>query len=92
MLVHNKAVPVCLVDARKEPLSGEEAWDLLSGLKEILVAKGKGYQVFDPCVDAKELILAQVLGRTGNLRAPSLRIGDRILVGFSEALYSQFSG
>lgn len=79
-----------IVDARKEALAGEDAWQLLSTAAEILVAKGKIVQTFNPRVDAKEAILAVALGRTGNLRAPTLRIGDRLLVGFGEGLYSTF--
>ena len=84
--------PERIVDARKETLAGEEAWQLLAGAREILVAKGKHFQVFDPRTDNKEDILAQALGRTGNLRAPALLIGDRLFVGYSDSLYAQFSG
>lgn len=80
------------VDARKEVLAGEDAWQLLSSAREIFVAKGKKVLTFDPKVDAKDAILAAALGRTGNLRAPTLRIGDRLLVGFGEGLYSTFTG
>ena len=48
--------------------------------------------MFDPSKDSKEAILAQALGRTGNLRAPALLIGDRLFVGFSDSLYAQISG
>ncbi|ADW16787.1 hypothetical protein Despr_0611 [Desulfobulbus propionicus DSM 2032] len=89
MLNRHTLPPERVADARKESLAGEEAWKLLAGAREILVAKGKTYQVFDPRTDSKEAILAQALGRTGNLRAPTLRIGDRLLVGFSDSLYSQ---
>lgn len=89
MLNRHTLTPERVADARKESLAGEEAWKLLAGAREILVAKGKTYQVFDPRTDSKEAILAQALGRTGNLRAPTLRIGDRLLVGFSDSLYSQ---
>ena len=92
MLARNNVAPARVVDARKESLAGEEAWQLLAGAREIVIAKGKTFQVFDPTRDSKEAILAQALGRTGNLRAPTLRIGDRLLVGFSEGLYAQFSG
>lgn len=84
--------PARVADARKEPLAGEAAWQVLAGAREILVAKGKNYQVFDPRTDDKETILAAALGRTGNLRAPVLRMGDRILVGFSESLYARIAG
>jgi hypothetical protein len=45
-----------------------------------------------PQLEGKEAILSQVLGRSGKLRAPTLRIGKRFLVGFSESLYEQFAG
>ncbi|MDD2468837.1 MAG: ArsC family (seleno)protein [Desulfobulbus sp.] len=80
------------VDARKEALAGEAAWQLLSTANEILVAKGKKVQTFNPRVDAKEVILAAALGRTGTLRAPTLRIGDQFMVGFGEGLYRTFIG
>jgi len=92
VLQRTTLAPGRIIDARKEPLAGEEAWKLLAGAREILVAKGKQYQVFDPRTDSKEAILAQALGRTGNLRAPALRIGDRLLVGFSDGLYAQLAG
>jgi hypothetical protein len=81
-----------VVDARKESLAGDDAWKMLAGAGQVLVAKGKAYQVFDPRVDSKEAVLAQALGRTGNLRAPSLRIGDQLWVGFSEGLYARLAG
>jgi hypothetical protein len=83
--------PARIDNAGKTPLTGEAAWQVLAGAKEILVAKGKQFQVFDPRTDAKETILAAVLGRTGNLRAPALRIGDRLLVGFNENLYARIT-
>jgi hypothetical protein len=92
VLNRNNLVPGRLVDARKEPLAGEEAWQLLAGAREILVATGKNYLTFDPQRTGRDEILARTLGRTGNLRAPALLIGDRLLVGYCEAMYAQFSG
>jgi len=92
VLERNNLTPAQIVDARKEALAGEEAWQLLAGAREIVVAKGKSALVFAPAQDSKEAILAQALGRTGNLRAPALLIGDRLLVGFNDSLYAQFSG
>lgn len=92
MLQRNTIATERVIDARKEPLAGEEAWEVLAGAREILVAKGKQYQAFDPRIDSREAILAQALGRTGKLRAPTLRVGDRLLVGFSDGLYGQLTG
>ncbi len=70
----------------------EEAWSLLVGVKEIVVAKGKMYVRLDPHQNSKEDILKQTLGRSGTLRAPALLLGDRLLVGYSDGLYTQFFG
>lgn len=91
MLYKNAMTPVRTGDARKTPLAGEAAWQVLADAREIVVAKGKQEQVFDPRTDDKEAILAAALGRSGNLRAPVLRIGDRLLVGFSESLYARIA-
>lgn len=92
MLQRHGATIDQVVDARKEALAGEDVWKLLAGAGQVLVAKGKAYQVFDPRTDGKETLLAQALGRTGNLRAPTLRIGDQLWVGFSEGLYARLAG
>jgi hypothetical protein len=39
-----------------------------------------------------ETLLAHVLGPTGNLKAPTLRLGTTLLVGFSEEAYRQVFG
>jgi hypothetical protein len=37
-------------------------------------------------------LLAVILGPTGNLKAPTLRLGQTLLVGFSEEAYKQTLG
>ena len=37
-------------------------------------------------------LLGLLLGPTGNLRAPTLRVGRRLLVGFDEATYARVLG
>ena len=37
---------------------------------------------------AEETLLAHLLGRTGNLRAPAVKVGDTLLVGFEKATYA----
>lgn len=72
---------------------GEDAaWRLLASAQEIVVAKGKAYVRLDSHTNSKEEILKQTLGRSGTLRAPALLLGDRLLVGYSDGLYSQFFG
>ena len=90
MLNRNSIACETVADARKASLAEEEAWQVLSAAREIIVAKGKKRLVFDPRRDSRETILRETLGRSGTLRAPTLRIGDRLLVGYNDELYAQF--
>jgi hypothetical protein len=38
----------------------------------------------------RNALLKLMLGPTGNLRAPTVRIGRTIIVGFDEGIYSKF--
>jgi hypothetical protein len=57
----------------------------------VLVARGKNVVRFDMKNDPPDVgtLLTHLLGPTGNLRAPTLRKGKMLLVGFSEAAYRQ---
>ena len=90
MLNRNSIACETVADARKASLAEEEAWLVLYAAREIIVAKGKKRLVFDPRRDSRETILKETLGRSGTLRAPTLRIGDRLLVGYNDELYAQF--
>lgn len=90
MLSRNRIPCTEIADARKASLAEEEAWQVLAAAREIIVAKGKKRLVFDPRRDSRETILKETLGRSGTLRAPTLRIGDRLLVGYNDELYAQF--
>ncbi len=78
------------VEARKQKIEGDDAWAILGAAKELIVGRGKKFQVFDPAKDDRDEILKVCLGRTGNLRAPTLKIGDRVVVGFNDEMYAQF--
>lgn len=75
------------VNAAKDKIAGEAIWDMLSQGSRIVVAQNKKIRQFDPAKDQKQDIVAAVSGRTGNLRAPTLRIGSIFYVGFNEELY-----
>ncbi|NQS71627.1 MAG: hypothetical protein HQQ73_05670 [Desulfobulbaceae bacterium] len=79
-----------MANARKEPLRAEEAWQLLQDADEVFVAQRKKVLRLHPQQAGKEAVLAEILGRSGTLRAPTLRLGSRFLVGWSEALYAEF--
>jgi len=78
------------VEARKQKIEGDDAWAILGAADELIVGRGKKFQVFDPKKDDKEAILKVCLGRTGNLRAPTLKMGGRVVVGFNDEMYAQF--
>ena len=78
------------VEARKQKIEGDDAWAILAGADELIVGRGKKFQIFDPAKDDKEAILKVCLGRTGNLRAPTLKTGARVVVGFNDEMYERF--
>ncbi len=58
----------------------------------ILTAKGKKRQEWKPDSDDKANILKDVIGPSGNLRAPTWRIGNEFIVGFNPELYEEVFG
>jgi hypothetical protein len=78
------------VEARKTKIADEDAWNLLAAADRIVVGRGKKMVGLDPKEDAKEEILKNCLGRTGNLRAPTLKIGNLLVVGFNDAMYEEY--
>lgn len=64
-------------------LSRTDAARLAKDASRIIVAKGKRVDVFDGGKADKDVVDA-MLGPTGNLRAPILRAGKTLLVGFDE--------
>ncbi|HFE66534.1 MAG TPA: hypothetical protein ENJ93_04650 [Chloroflexi bacterium] len=77
------------MNARKQRIGAEEAWQMLSQAKEVYVVNGRKIQHWQPDETNKEAILAKAIGRSGNLRAPTIKIGDSYIVGFNEALYEE---
>jgi arsenate reductase-like glutaredoxin family protein len=55
----------------------------------LIVAKGKNIVTFDMKKDRPddETLAAHLLGPTGNLRAPTIRRGSTLYVGFNEDAY-----
>ena len=93
-LANHKVTVAAQTDAKKATIKGDAALGALKGVDEIYVAKGK--QVVH--VDLKRAkppraeLLGLLLGPTGNLRAPTLRKGRTLIVGFDEATYKRVIG
>jgi hypothetical protein len=83
-----------IADATKERRGRAEALALARAADRVVVGKGKKVITFDMKADAPddETLAACLLGPTGNLKAPTLRIGKTLLVGFSEAAYREELG
>lgn len=60
-------------------------------MARVIVARGMAITHFDmkksPPTDAE--LLKHILGPTGNLRAPTLRVGRTLLVGFNPEAYAK---
>ena len=63
---------------------------MLDGVRHLHVAKGKKIESFDLKTDrpSDEDLLGMMLGRSGTLRAPALRSGDTLVVGFNQDVLS----
>lgn len=79
-------------DAAKNRKSREEALALAKTAHKIIVAKGKNVVTFDMKKEPPDddVLAAHLLGPTGNLRAPTLRKGKTLLVGFNVEAYKAF--
>ena len=63
---------------------------MLKSAKAISVAKGKKFQRFEQIDAEKEAIMKQVMGPSGNLRAPTYRVGEEYVIGFNADLYDDW--
>ena len=92
-------------NANRAPIQGAEALALLDGVRELLVAKGRKVERFDLVGDRPDdatlsgaivgsytNVTDLLLGRSGKLRAPTMRVGDRLVVGYNQELLEQVFG
>jgi arsenate reductase-like glutaredoxin family protein len=82
------------VNATKVRYDADDALALLDGIEKLVAARGKKIEVFDLRKDrpADDVLLAHLMGPTGNLRAPTARVGKTLVVGFNEDAYRQVLG
>ena len=79
------------VSASKK-LGADAAAELLDGASRLIAAKGTKVLEFDLKQADREAAVAAMLGPTGNLRAPTLKRGKTIVVGFHEETYADLFG
>ena len=71
------------VRAGKAPHGRKEALALARNVRRLVVAKGAKITALNLSDEPSDKeILALVLGPTGNLRAPAMRVGDTLYIGF----------
>lgn len=83
-----------VVDARKVVLGKPQIAALLRHANRVVAAKGKTFVDYDLKRDppVEKILYEVLLGPTGNLRAPSLRIGRTLVVGFHEDRWKALFG
>jgi len=71
-------------------LGRDDALELAAAASKVIVAKGKKLVTFDMKKDRPDddTLLENMLGPTGNLRAPTIRKGGVLLVGFNDEAYA----
>ena len=76
-------------DAKKATIKGDAALGVLKDVDELYVAKGKRVVHVNLTRERppRAELLGLLLGPTGNLRAPTLRKGRTLIVGFDETTY-----
>ena len=82
-----------VVDARKQAMGKKEALELAQQVDEIVAAKGsKVVRIDMRSGPSKDELLAVLLGPTGNLRAPAIKKGRKLFVGFNADAYKNLVG
>ncbi|MCX7701281.1 MAG: ArsC family (seleno)protein [Gemmataceae bacterium] len=82
------------MDSNKQKIGPADALKLLDGVRRLVAIKGKNVVEYDLVKDRPddETLLKHLIGPTGNLRAPSIRVGDVFAVGFNEEMYQKILG
>ena len=80
-LIPKESVPA----SRK--LGREDALALAAAAAKVIVAKGRKLDEYLVNGAPSDEVVDAMLGPTGNLRAPTMRVGKTVMVGFNEGQY-----
>ena len=82
------------VNARKTRFGLADGVKMLEGMNELYATKGKKVIHIDLKKEkpSHELLKSLLIGPSGNLRAPSFKVGKTMVVGFDEATYAEIFG
>ena len=87
----HRLVPDDVVLASKK-LGRDDAVALARRCDTLIVAKGKKVTTFEVSGSPGEETVDAMLGPTGNLRAPTLRVGRTLVVGYNEQVMVETFG
>ena len=90
-LAQNDCTATTQVNARKEPLDREAARELLQSVSRVIAVKGKKVLRFalKKGHGPSDELMAAVIGPSGKLRAPAIRKGKTLVVGFHPDAYAE---
>jgi arsenate reductase-like glutaredoxin family protein len=79
------------VNAVKTRFDPAEALQMARGASRIVVARGKNVVAFDMKRDPpdEETLLKHLIGPSGKMRAPAIRRGSTLLIGFNEEEFAR---
>ncbi len=79
------------VNARKEPIDRDGTLQLMQTVSRVIAVKGKKVLQFSLKKDQApdDDLLSAVIGPSGNLRAPAIRKGKTLVVGFHPDAYGE---
>jgi arsenate reductase-like glutaredoxin family protein len=79
------------VDARKTELVEADALQLIRDVTQLYVTRGTKVVHFDLTAERPDdaALLQMLIGRSGKLRAPTVKIGQTVIVGFDQSTYRQ---
>jgi hypothetical protein len=82
------------INARKVKHDRASALRLAKSARTVVTGRGSSITSFDMAGDPPDdaTLAAAILGPSGNLKAPTFKTGDTLVVGFSELVYRQILG
>lgn len=78
--------------ANKVKFDRDASLALLDGVSTVMVARGKKLLEFKMADADTDELASVILGRSGTLRAPAMRVGDTFVVGFHAEGYEGLFG
>ena len=78
--------------ANKVKFNRDEALNLVNNVTSVRVAKGKKHIEFNLGSHDEEALVKAMLGPSGTLRAPAMRVGQTFIVGYHPEIYEEVFG